>query len=333
MSLYVAPGYWTAGYADGETGGSTAYSLTADYGSYSLTGQDATFAYVPGATNYSLLGAFGSYSLAGQAATFSYVAGPASYALTADVGSYSLNGRDAGLSYAPGAGSYSLTAEFGSYSLSGVDVSVNTGRNLPAEFGSYGFTGQAAGVVVGRRVAGEFGAYALTGQGAALTASGGVAYSLRAGTGLYSIDGQGAGLSGPAVSGGHGFVLVDFEPRLWWKRKPKALDEQEAAEKVASVARQIERVAVKQVKAGRVVQPVVSKPAKAEILQAIAPQLQQMPGFDPVELYRAILERLIQQEQQRQAELQAQQIAAQEIERIRLMELDEDETIILLMGA
>lgn len=132
---------------------------------------------------------------------------------------------------------------------------------------------------------------------------------------------------------GHGFVLVDFDPRLWWRRKPKALDEQEAAEKIASVARQIERVAVKQVKAGRVVQPVVSKPAKAEILQAIAPQLQQMPGFDPVELYRAILERLIKQEQQRQAEQQAQQIAAQEIERIRLMELDEDETIILLMGA
>ena len=296
--------------------------LTADY-----------FEAGSGATAYSLTADSGSYSLSGQDAGLTYSAGSASYTLTADAGSYSMTGRDAGLAYAPGAGSYSLTAEFGSYSLSGVDASVKAGRNLHAEFGSYGLAGQAAGVVVGRRVAGEFGAYALTGQDATLTSIGGVAYSLTAEAGLYSIDGQDAGLGGPAVAQGHGFVLVDFEPRLWWKRKPKALDEQEAAEKIASVARQIERVAVKQVKAGRVVQPVVSKPAKAEILQAIAPQLQQMPGFDPVELYRAILERLIQQEQQRQAEQQAQQIAAQEIERIRLMELDEDETIILLMGA
>lgn len=130
---------------------------------------------------------------------------------------------------------------------------------------------------------------------------------------------------------GHGFVIVDFEPKLWWKRKPKALDKQEAAQKVEAIARKIERVAVKQVKSGRVVEPVVTKPEKTEVLQAIAPQLQEMPGFDPIELYRAILARLI--EQQRQAEMQAAELARQEIERIRLFEQDEDDVLILLMGA
>lgn len=139
--------------------------------------------------------------------------------------------------------------------------------------------------------------------------------------------------AGPAAEEGHGFVMVDFEPRLWWQRKPKALDEKEAAEKIAAVARQIERVAVKQVKAGRVVQPVVTKPAKSEIRQAIAPQVEQMPGFDWVALYRNILDRLIAQEAQRQAEAQAAQIAQQEIERIRLMEQDEDDVLVLLMGS
>lgn len=124
-----------------------------------------------------------------------------------------------------------------------------------------------------------------------------------------------------------------FDPNAWWQRKPKALDEKEAAQKIAAVARQIERVAVKQVKTGRVVQPVVTKPAKAEIRQAIAPQVEQMPGFDWVSLYRSILDRLIAQEEQRQAEAQAAQIAQQEIERIRLMEQDEDDVLVLLMGS
>lgn len=167
-----------------------------------------------GGTAYSLSADVGSYSLSGQAAAFNYVPGAASYTLTADVGSYSLTGQAAGLAYAPGSGAYSLAAEFGSYSLSGVDASVKAGRNLPAEFGSYGLSGQAAGVVVGRRVAGEFGSYSLTGQDATLTAVGAVSYSLTAEVGLYSIDGQPVTLTGPET-GGLTTAASGLIPKIW----------------------------------------------------------------------------------------------------------------------
>lgn len=125
----------------------------------------------------------------------------------------------------------------------------------------------------------------------------------------------------PRVNGG--FVLVDAPSRLWWKRKPRALPEEEADEKLVKVARVIERIARQQVEAQT---PIEQR--RIEARQVVAPLVADMPGFDWSSLYRYALDRLIEQ---RLAEQLAGELAAQEIERIRLMS-DEDDLLILLMA-
>jgi hypothetical protein len=122
-------------------------------------------------------------------------------------------------------------------------------------------------------------------------------------------------------TGGRGFVIVDTPSKLWWKRKPKALPEEDADEKVQRVVRVIERVAKKQVQAE---QPAKFTQQKAEVRQAIAPMVEQMPGFDWMAVYVTILDGLKQQE--------AQRIANAEIERIRLIESEDEDLLILMMG-
>lgn len=120
---------------------------------------------------------------------------------------------------------------------------------------------------------------------------------------------------------GHGFVITDTAPQLWWKRKPRSMPVEEAAQKVRQIAGTIERIASKQT--------ATAKEAKREVLQAIAPQLEFMPGFDWVTLYRTILLELhIRREQQ--AEQERQQEA--ELIALRMMR-DEDDLLVLLMAA
>lgn len=121
-----------------------------------------------------------------------------------------------------------------------------------------------------------------------------------------------------------GFVIVDTAPRLWWKRKPKALPEEEAEQQVRRVAGVIERIAREQVASP---EPVSVQREQAR--QAVAPLVRDMPGFDWSAMYRAAIAALIQQRLEEQARL----IAAQEMERIRLFEADEDDVLILLMAA
>lgn len=131
---------------------------------------------------------------------------------------------------------------------------------------------------------------------------------------------------GPPPTGSpHGFVITDTAPKLWWQRKPKALDEQEAEEKVAKVVRVVERIARKQVEAH---QPVPAKEQKREVREAIAPLVAEMPGFDWMTLYRTILIEL----GRRQQEQQAAEMAQMEIARIQAMRRDEDDVLILLMS-
>ena len=123
------------------------------------------------------------------------------------------------------------------------------------------------------------------------------------------------------VTGGRGFVFTDTAPQLWWKRKPRSMPAEEAAQKVRKIAGTIERIASKQA--------ATAKEAKREVLQAIAPQLEFMPGFDWVTLYRTILLELhIRREQQ--AEQERQQEA--ELIALRMMR-DEDDLLVLLMAA
>lgn len=116
-----------------------------------------------------------------------------------------------------------------------------------------------------------------------------------------------------------GFVIVDTAPRLWWQRKPKALPDEVAEQKVKAVARVIERIAIEQVN-----QPATPFEQKAQARQIVAPLIADMPGFDWSAMYRAAIAALIAQK------LEAQRI---EMERIRLLEADEDDVLILLMAA
>jgi hypothetical protein len=123
-------------------------------------------------------------------------------------------------------------------------------------------------------------------------------------------------------SGGSGFVIVDFEPKLWWKRKPKAMPEDEAEQKVARIAGTIERIASKQGPA--------SPATRKEIVKAIAPQLADMPGFDWTAIYQTVLLGLHIRQQEQEAELarfEAEQAALMRIAR------DEDDLFILLLAA
>lgn len=119
-------------------------------------------------------------------------------------------------------------------------------------------------------------------------------------------------------------IEYEFEPALWWQRKPKTLGNVKAKAKLAKVAKVIAKKAVEQVEKSA---PEAQR--KAEVRQAVAPMLPEMPGFDwkPVydQAYSMALTAAIDA-QMRQAE--ANQVAAREIERIR--QLDEEDIAILV---
>lgn len=134
--------------------GGTAYTLTAEQGSYSLTGQNAGLI-----KGFRITANQGSYTLLGQDA---YVA----IEMNADQGSYSLTGQDANVVKS----GPSLSAESGSYTLTGFD----TLRRLSmlAASGSYALTGQNANLVPSRRLTAEYGSYSLNGRNATLLDNG-----------------------------------------------------------------------------------------------------------------------------------------------------------------
>ena len=222
------------------------------------------------------------------------------------------------------------------FSAVGGSVTITTGSLSPTESGSDTFAAVGSVIVSGAVSATESGADTLSSSGVTLVS--GALASTESGSDAFVALGFGGEVAGslnaseddpdtffatnvdPSV-GGRGFTIVDTPSRLWWKRKPKALPEEEAQEQVARVVRVIERVAKKQVQAE---QPVKFTQQKAEVRQAIAPMVEQMPGFDWMAVYTAVLDGLKRQE--------AQRIAISEIERIRQIESEEDDLLILMMG-
>lgn len=169
-------------------GGGTAYTLTADGGSYSLSGQTAT-----------------TYP------TFKR-------ALTADAGTYTYSGLDAALSYTPGGVDYGLLADAGGYTSSGQDATLTVTRKyrLTADAGSLTTTGQAANLFPtwNLRLSADAGSYSLTGQDATLAyMPGSGAYTLVADPGTYTTTGQPAGgVSGRRVDGAAGALTATGNP-------------------------------------------------------------------------------------------------------------------------
>lgn len=201
--------------------GST-YTLTADAGSYGLTGTDA------GLLRGLLVGASGgTYTLTGTAAGLNLgavlTAAGSSYGVTgadaglirsvvlaASSGSISVSGTAAGLArsylFAAGGGSYAwagtdagvlrgsvLTAAGGTFAWTGTDATLTavSAKTLAADSGSFTVAGTDAGLVVGRLpLTADAGAFALTGAAAGLSAT----RTIGAGGGTYDVTGTAAGL-------------------------------------------------------------------------------------------------------------------------------------------
>jgi hypothetical protein len=159
------------------------YPLTANAGSYSLTGGTASLK-----VDRSLTATAGSYSVAGGSASLT-----ASRSLSATGGSYAITGGDATLTMSSGPVAYTLDANGGAYSLTGVSASLKADRALSGSAGTYALTGGSA--VLTKAVApvnytldASAGTYSLTGESAAIT----VARVLEAGAGAYSLTGESA---------------------------------------------------------------------------------------------------------------------------------------------
>lgn len=108
--------------------------LTASAGSYAYTGQQATVS-----RNRQLTASAGAYALAGQSATLTK-----SRLIVASAGAYTYTGQSATLTYVGSAVNYSLTALAGSYALSGQSATLTKSRVINASAGSYSLTGRPA---------------------------------------------------------------------------------------------------------------------------------------------------------------------------------------------
>lgn len=111
--------------------GGAAYSLTAEQGSYSLTGQSVGLR-----AARTLAAAQGSYALAGQSVNLL-----AARRLTAAQGSYALNGQAANLLHGR-----KLSIGQGSYTLTGQAAQLRAARLLSVATGSFLLTGQNVGL-------------------------------------------------------------------------------------------------------------------------------------------------------------------------------------------
>lgn len=115
------------------------------------------------ANNYTLTAQSGSYSVSGQSANLTR-----SRLLTADFGIYAVTGQSATILR-----SKVLVADPGAYSVTGQQVGINVNRMLTASPGSYSIAGQSATIT--KTAAGAYtltalsGSYDLTGQSATIT--------------------------------------------------------------------------------------------------------------------------------------------------------------------
>ena len=132
------------------------YTLTAEAGSYTKTGQGAGLKVAR-----KMAAAADSYSLAGQATALR-----AARKMAAGAGSYSLAGQDAGLRAIR-----KMAAEGGSYVLTGQAANLKLAKKIPAGAGSYALTGQDAVLRAIRKLAAAGGSYVLTGMDANLALS------------------------------------------------------------------------------------------------------------------------------------------------------------------
>ncbi len=126
----------------------------------------------------------GTYALTGTSATLK-----ADRKLAADSGSYAITGTDVSLKLGR-----KLTAESGSYALTGTDVSLILGRKIVADSGTYTVNGTTVSLTVGRKLVADSGTYSLTGTDVTLTYQPAGGYTLALDSGSYTLTGTAATL-------------------------------------------------------------------------------------------------------------------------------------------
>ena len=186
------PGVWTGGNVNAANSWaaltlaikpSVAASLTADAGSYALTGTAATLS-----KGFKVTADAGAFALTGTAATLRRT-----HILSAAAGSYALTGTAAGL-----AKGLRLVADAGSYALTGTAANLLRSLKIVANVGSYALTGTAATLRRAVGLTAAAGSYAYTGVAATLTEAGGAQnYTLVAAPGSYALTGTDASLWAP----------------------------------------------------------------------------------------------------------------------------------------
>lgn len=154
-------------------------TLTADAGSYALTGTSASIIH-----KWVVSAGAGSYALTGTSATLRK-----NLPLVADAGSYALTGSNASILH-----KWIVTAGAGSYALTGTDATLNVGKRLTALGGSYSVSGTSASVLHAWKLfATDVGSYALTGTSATIAPSS-PSPSLVADPGSYLLSGTSASI-------------------------------------------------------------------------------------------------------------------------------------------
>lgn len=237
--------------------GGTARRLTAEQGTYAVTGQDAGSRrgiVMPAEQGYIAL--YGQVGLlqkgansAGESVPLPHLATlfiPTflSRTLTADPGSYNYNGSEALLDHELDADTstyvllgqdatlkcdLALSAEVGTYTLTGQDADSQRGGtalSMAADPGTYSITGNDAGLSSGYGMALEHGFYALLGQVAVLSVGSDGNTTLTAEGGTYTLSGQPASFAttgAPTVTPGPSYGDLSFTqaPPAERKRKKK----------------------------------------------------------------------------------------------------------------
>lgn len=125
------------------------YQLVCDAGSFSLSGQNASFVY-----NQALSGGAGSYTITGGSATFVY-----NQVIYAGAFNFQWTGNSADLNV-----SHKLYAEAGSFALTGQDATFLKPITLLGESGAFSFVGNNASFAYTKTLPGNAGNYVFTGQ-------------------------------------------------------------------------------------------------------------------------------------------------------------------------
>ena len=152
-----------------------------------ITGATSSFAsFEPdaGGGAFTLTAESGSYGVTGAAASLE-----AGRKVTADDGSYAATGVAAILN-----AGRRVVADSGLYDVTGALATLLAGRLATAQEGSYAITGVAAGLKVDRVLSAGAGVYTVTGADATLTHGQPGAFTITAEAGSYSVSGQDAGL-------------------------------------------------------------------------------------------------------------------------------------------